>query len=402
MNPLQLYRTIGVAVCGVGAIAIGTTLYLPAVAAQAYQHVIAPMITGSCSSTSPCDQETNTSSGPALKGISDGGNGVTGQTSFASTSSTSFHAGVLGQDISTSGTFDAGVFGKSSNGNGVEGVSASSDGVYALSTSGSAVYAQGNGNYSAFASSLNNDGTNSSTQNNSTTAGRGRSGVWGHDDESDPSINVNAGVYGDAVYGIAVQANSSNFIGLNAVGGSGNAPALSVVAGQVGKPTYLILACTNPSDSPCTASSTSEVFSLDNLGNVIITGIVRTSGSCSSGCIARDARAPSRRVVSYAPTQTVPSIEDYGEAQLVNGRAYVPLSPDFANVVDPQTGYQVYITPEGDNMGVYISQKTRAGFEVKEAQNGHSTFAFSYRIVAKPFGVNRPRLPMQVGKEQSS
>jgi hypothetical protein len=395
MIRLQVHRAIGAVAFGIGALGVGTALHLPAVAAQTYQHVVAPMLTGSCSSSSPCDEEINTSSGPAFKGISDGGNGVTGQTS-----ATSFHAGVLGQDISTSGTFDAGVFGKSINGYGVEGVVSLNEdgygnGVYASSTSGSALYAQST--YSDGVQIIDPSGTGlySVIQNNSNNF-RGRSGLWGHDDSTDGG-QLNVGVEGSSTYGFGVQANSGEYVGVNVVGGNptGNFyPAMSVVGGPSG-PAYLILACANSADDPCLGSSASRVLYLDNLGDLGINGEIYTSGSCSSGCIARNSGAPSRRVLSYTPTQTTPGIVDIGQAQAVNGRAYVPLSPDFANVVDPLAGYLVFITPEGDNKGVYVTHKTHAGFEVKECQNGRSTFAFSYRIVAKPFGVNRPRLPME-------
>jgi hypothetical protein len=91
----------------------------------------------------------------------------------------------------------------------------------------------------------------------------------------------------------------------------------------------------------------------------------------------------------------MPSIDDFGEAQLVSGHAYVRLSADFANVIDKNVNYLVFITPEGDSRGVYVTDKTQVGFTVKENQGGHSSLAFSYRIVAKPYGVNKPRLPME-------
>jgi hypothetical protein len=88
-------------------------------------------------------------------------------------------------------------------------------------------------------------------------------------------------------------------------------------------------------------------------------------------------------------------MDDFGEAQLVSGRAVVRLSADFANVVDQKANYLVFITPEGDSRGLYVTDKTRAGFTVRENEGGRATLAFSYRIVAKPFGVDKPRLPME-------
>jgi hypothetical protein len=54
----------------------------------------------------------------------------------------------------------------------------------------------------------------------------------------------------------------------------------------------------------------------------------------------------------------------------------------------------VFITPEGDSRGVYVTAKTSLGFTVRENQGGQSTLAFSYRIVAKPYGEHPARLQM--------
>jgi hypothetical protein len=54
----------------------------------------------------------------------------------------------------------------------------------------------------------------------------------------------------------------------------------------------------------------------------------------------------------------------------------------------------VLITPEGDSNGLYVVNKSSVGFEVHENRAGRSTLAFSYRIVAKPFGERPVRLQM--------
>jgi hypothetical protein len=86
-------------------------------------------------------------------------------------------------------------------------------------------------------------------------------------------------------------------------------------------------------------------------------------------------------------------MEDVGEARLVNGRAYVRLDTAFSSTIDHQTNYLVFLTPEGDSRGLFVTNRTIGGFEVGENQGGRSTLAFSYRIVAKPYGDNAPRLP---------
>ena len=77
--------------------------------------------------------------------------------------------------------------------------------------------------------------------------------------------------------------------------------------------------------------------------------------------------------------------------QLVNGRARVRLDPDFNALVQGDR-YQVFLTPEGDCNGLYVSAKNANGFEVRELKGGTSTLAFSYRVVAKRRDIVGPRL----------
>jgi hypothetical protein len=134
-----------------------------------------------------------------------------------------------------------------------------------------------------------------------------------------------------------------------------------------------------------------NAFIVDDFGNISITGHIFTAGSCASGCVI-DPKKPGTHVVTYAPREAAPTMEDVGEAQLTGGSAYVHLDPAFANVIDQRSPYLVFLTPEGDNRGLFVTQKSLTGFAVRESQGGRSTLAFSYRIVAKPFGQSSPRL----------
>ena len=287
-------------------------------------------------------------------------------------------------------------FTNNGSGAGVEGVGSSGNGVVALSTNGSATFSMSANADGVQAYSNNNDGTNSGTKNNS-SFGTGRSGLWAHDDSTDGG-HLNVGVAGSSTNGIGVSGSSAGFVGVNAIGGgpidggTNDVPAFSVVGGT-GNPGFLMLVCTNPADNPCTGDSGSRVFTLDSGGDIMIPGLIKTGGFCNGGCLGVR-NGVSHRVISYAPSQAVPSIDDFGEAQLVSGRAVVRLSADFANVVDLRANYIVFITPEGDSRGLYVTEKTRTGFTVRENEGGRSTLAFSYRIVAKPYGVDKPRLPM--------
>jgi hypothetical protein len=370
-----------------------------------------------CTSPSPCIEYDNNSTGPGIRGVSLSGNGIGGVTKFDSTSSSNGKAGLFGNDTSTSGVNDSGVSGTSARGNGllgtsnsgpgVKGVSTNSYGVFATSTNQSALFAQNTGNQDGIQSiALGNDGTNSSTQNRSAIF-RGRSGVWGHDDSTDGG-HLNVGVTGSSTNGTGVTGSSTHYVGVNAVGGGTvgqDFPALSVV-GTSGAGNSLVAACVGTSVNPC--DSFHAVFVVDGVGgiftkasinadgNVDILGQYQVNGSCVAGCAAASANIPGRAVTSYSAQQVSPTIEDFGESELVSGQAYVRLNADFANVIDQQKSYLVFITPEGPNHGLYVTQKSVRGFAVRENPGGQSTLAFSYRIVAKPYGNNRPRLPVTV------
>jgi hypothetical protein len=204
-------------------------------------------------------------------------------------------------------------------------------------------------------------------------------------------IDPNSGRTGlivNASQGTAADIETSVALGLKVVGGcdalfcSGALPVVEL--DEQDSPTDILEAFN---------TNTTEVFRLDDGGNVTITGTIKTSGSCHLGC-AVTPRLPGNHVVSYSPRESLPTMEDFGEGQLVGGRAFVSLDPAFANVIDSRANYLVFITPEGDNRGLYVTQKSARGFAVRESQGGRSSLAFSYRIVAKPFDSHEARLPM--------
>jgi hypothetical protein len=89
---------------------------------------------------------------------------------------------------------------------------------------------------------------------------------------------------------------------------------------------------------------------------------------------------------------TLPNVEDDGEAQLVNGRAFVPIDARFGDTIDRRASYLVFVTPEGDCNDLFVTQKSANGFVVREMRGGRSSLAFQYRIVAKPGDENGGRL----------
>jgi hypothetical protein len=65
-----------------------------------------------------------------------------------------------------------------------------------------------------------------------------------------------------------------------------------------------------------------------------------------------------------------------GKNQLKNGSVFIKFNEIKENFED----LNINLTPEGDCNGLYISRKTREGFEVKELQKGKSNVKFSWKI----------------------
>jgi hypothetical protein len=83
--------------------------------------------------------------------------------------------------------------------------------------------------------------------------------------------------------------------------------------------------------------------------------------------------------------------EDFGRGALAGGNASVTLDPDFVAVVNT-VDYHVFLTPEGDSGGLYVSSRSATGFTVNEQKGGTSSLGFSYRVVARRKDVEAGRL----------
>jgi len=76
----------------------------------------------------------------------------------------------------------------------------------------------------------------------------------------------------------------------------------------------------------------------------------------------------------------------------MNHAAVLQIEPVFSQTVNTEVPYHVFLTPEGDCNGLYVTAKRPTSFEVRELQGGMSSIAFSYRIVAKRKGYEDVRL----------
>ena len=376
----------------------------------------------SCSSTKGCVSYANSSSGPGVASSSVKGSGLTGVTTLVGTKTTNA-AGVLGTDSSASGSFNIGVKGVSKAGTGVTGTSTSGNGVKGVSAKGAGVI--GTSNAANLVAGVSGTSTNATGVGVSGTSpfvgiiGTGTIGIDAIKANNGAALQVTGGGQGGSLILGRVGFNTpfsidegGNFVttGRVTTGSYVTAPAVfgqaptgvtyGSIVGQNQDPSTLYATIEADSAGGPTLydgfdSNSVAVYQLDTSGNIRITGQIFTSGSCNSGCIVGG--HTSKRVVSYTPRESQPTMEDLGSAVLTNGRAHVSLDASFSNVIDRGSSYLVFLTPDGDCRGLFVAAKTPTGFDVAELQGGRSTLSFDYRIVARPFGDRSARLPMVSG-----
>jgi hypothetical protein len=117
---------------------------------------------------------------------------------------------------------------------------------------------------------------------------------------------------------------------------------------------------------------------VDVMGDLTVTGNQVVWGTKSAAAKHTDG---THRLL-YCVESPESQFEDFGEARLVKGRAKIRFDRDFAAVADTRH-YHVFLTPYGDSNGLYVFNRNRNGFEVREQGGGTSAVRFSYRVVAK-------------------
>src|SRR5262249_41640191 len=98
-------------------------------------------------------------------------------------------------------------------------------------------------------------------------------------------------------------------------------------------------------------SNSTQVFSVDAAGNLVVSGTITSGGASASATKLLDGRT-----VSLYPVQS-PEIwfEDFGSGKLTAGRAWVALEPSFAQATNSSLTYHVFLTPNGESKGLYVS-----------------------------------------------
>lgn len=364
------------------ALVSGFALLAPADAASAIRQLVAY----ACSGNQPCLSVVNSSSGKAIVGVSQTNSAIEGRKIINNNMNpnaplSSYEGALTGLDLSTNQIdTNAGVAGRSYYGTGVAGVTSfdsSANGFFQQGTLGVDISKTQNENAGVRGQSRNNAGVYGEAFGTTVPSCGGilcpKSGV---------------GVLGESDQGTGVFAYGA--LAASVISDSRRFPALAVFNQKRGA----LIGAWGGQDNR------SQVLSLDINGNLTLAGSVTQHGSPMT------VRTTSHgdEVGTFTPQQSTPTMEDFGEAQLVEGRAVVRLDPRFVSTIDGRFRYLVFLTPQGDSNGLYVAHKTADAFLVREhntamtiRERGASNVVFDYRIVAQPYGPTTERLPTYTG-----
>jgi len=91
-----------------------------------------------------------------------------------------------------------------------------------------------------------------------------------------------------------------------------------------------------------------------------------------------------KKVLMTAPEAPDVLFQDYGVGKLVNGNVHIDIDPIMTNNihVDDSHPIKIFIQLEGECNGVYVTNKSAAGFDVVELEGGNSNVNFSWSVVA--------------------
>ena len=352
-------------------------------------------ITSTCTSVSACLSGLNLSSGNGVYGSSAKGRGVFGQ----------------GQTIGVSGYSYGGV--------GITASSTTGLAINARATSNAIVAATNNGCASIIAGGCAQFPilTNSYAAITGATAlgGAGILGIGGQLDYPNFGNGIgNAPAYGGYF--------TSGGVGVYAEGdglGSGNVPSIYGFAGEprdglgVGvaanadeamSANGFIYGLATESDSGTAVEGISssgyvfrgskpndggDVAQIDANGNMVLAGNLTVNGT--PGVVLTNTDGTSS--MAYLTRATQATLEDVGEAQMQAGRAHVPIDANLARSIDASRGYLVFLTPQAQTAGVYVTAKTTRGFTIAETGSAHSSIPVDYRIVVSTSSAPSARLP---------
>jgi hypothetical protein len=202
----------------------------------------------------------------------------------------------------------------------------------------------------------------------------GTSGAYGTFTQSDTGTAILA--QSSSGTGALVYANAANALYAQNNDSTGDYPTM--VAANDTSQTHNPVFQTN---SPNTYSGTRHC-TIDTSANLTCTGVI-------SGVVQQ---VDGKQTAIYAMQSAENWLEDAGSGQLSNGSVRIQLDAAFEQTVNAGVEYHVFLTPNGDSKGLYVSHKTATSFEVHEQGGGVSSIAFDYRIMVKRVGYENVRL----------
>jgi hypothetical protein len=220
------------------------------------------------------------------------------------------------------------------------------------------------------------------------------------------------GVHGQSTSHIGVYGQSTDYYGVdghsvNSYGGffhSDNDHLDLALGGAVGR----INAAEDGNSQLWLSSNADVIIILDNDGGEDHTFRIKNSGggdvfTCdeSGNCSCTGTKPATVKTADYGWRQLYsmesPEVwfEDLGTTSLVDGEATVAFDPIFAETVNLEEDYHVFVTPLGQEpVLLFVTDKSATGFTVQGVtlDGEPAACAFDYRIVAKRLGYEDMRL----------
>jgi hypothetical protein len=208
---------------------------------------------------------------------------------------------------------------------------------------------------------------------------------------------------GIGIYGTGVsQSNEGGTVTLRPVGVWGDTNQGSGIGVLATADFGIAIAAYNNAENISTAKFQNDE-NTDETGNILATHGGHFDGICvidvggNLGCNgSKSAVVPvdggTRKVALYAVEAPENWFEDFGSARLSQGSAVISLESVFAQTVNTDLEYHVFLTPKDDCKGLYVTNETAESFEVRELGGGTANIAFDYRIIARRKGYETIRL----------
>ncbi len=204
--------------------------------------------------------------------------------------------------------------------------------------------------------------------------------------------------------GVEIKSNDPNTPALRVVGAEGSPLGIGLELVTSGYQNGIIASDqSNP-------TSGLFIYSNDNMQLYIdrdndeegVFAVLGTPGACQisdggnlscTGTKSASVEIEDERRLMYAVESPEVWFEDFGSGTLKNGQVVITIDPQYASVINLDK-YHVFLTPLGDCQGLFVTNKTQSGFEVRELSGGNSNISFDYRITAHRRGYEEDRFEM--------